>query len=75
MVNKHLKRVHRGEAESGPMMLSRVCASSETPLPVDWRLLVEERIANIGIPLDILRVFAILIICCDLKRVLVFGCL
>ena len=30
-----------------------VCPHLETPLPVDWRLLVKERIANIGIPLDI----------------------
>ena len=28
--------------------------SQKTRFPVDWRLLVEERIANIGIPLDIL---------------------
>ena len=29
-----------------------VCAIAETRFLVDWRLLVEERIANIGIPLD-----------------------
>ena len=41
-----------------------VCAIAETPLPraVDWILLVKERIANIGIPLDFFCVFSVLII-------------
>ena len=29
-----------------------VCAITEIPLPLDWRILVEEPIANIGIPLE-----------------------
>ena len=33
--------------------MSCVCAIAETRFLVDWRLLVKERIANIGIPQDI----------------------
>ena len=42
--------------------------------PEDWRLLVEERIANIGIPLEV-WVFAVLHIFCVLKFFWVFGSL
>ena len=30
-----------------------VCAIAKTRFPVDWRLLVKERIANIGTPVDV----------------------
>ena len=35
------------------MSLSLVCAIAKPCFPVDWRLLVKELIANIGIPLDL----------------------
>ena len=37
--------------------------SRKTWFPVDWRLLVEEHIANIGIPLDVLKYIWFLGIC------------
>ena len=32
-----------------------LCAIAKIRFPVDWRLLVKENIANIGIPLDVLE--------------------
>ena len=43
-----------------------VCATQKTCFLVDWRLLVKEHIANIGIPLDIFRIVIVFIIFCVL---------
>ena len=36
--------------------------SRNTRIPVDWRLLVKEHIANIGIPLEFFWVFVVLMV-------------
>ena len=41
--------------------------SRKPNFPVDWRLLVKERIANIGIPLDVFWVLTLLMIFLVLK--------
>ena len=43
--------------------------------PVDWRLLVEERIAKFGITIEVLRVFVVSMIFWVLKCFLIFGSL
>ena len=47
----------------------------KTRFPLDWRLLVRERIANISIPLNILRAFVVSMIFCELKLFRDFGSL
>ena len=48
--------------------------SRKTRLPVDWRLLVEERIDNLDIPLDIFE-FVVSVVFCALKCFRVLGSL
>ena len=49
--------------------------SRKTRFPVDWRLLFEERIANIGIPLDVFGFFCRFDDFCAYKFVWVSGSL
>ena len=52
-----------------------VPSQKKTRFPVYRRLLVEERIANIGIPLDVFVFFVVSMIFCILKNFLGFGSL